>query len=76
MINPDDARIHLHELIDSMPDEQVALVWMTFQSMINTDDDVEKTFNPVSTAHCSNEAADCPVNENICIGLPQSCHFA
>ena len=41
MINPDDARIHLHELIDSMPDEQVALVWMTFQSMINTDDDVD-----------------------------------
>ena len=41
MINPDDARIRLHELIDSMPDEQVALVWMTFQSMINTEQDAD-----------------------------------
>jgi hypothetical protein len=33
MMNPDDARQRLHDLIDAMPDEQVALVWMTFQSM-------------------------------------------
>lgn len=35
MIDPADARARLHELIDMMPDEQVALVWMTFQSMFN-----------------------------------------
>ena len=35
MIDPVDARARLHELIDMMPDEQVALVWMTFQSMFN-----------------------------------------
>ncbi len=35
MIDPSDARARLHELIDLMPDEQVALVWMTFQSMFN-----------------------------------------
>ena len=35
MIDPGDARARLHELIDLMPDEQVALVWMTFQSMFN-----------------------------------------
>jgi hypothetical protein len=33
MVNPEDARQRLHELIDAMPDDQVALVWMTFQSM-------------------------------------------
>ncbi len=33
MISPEDARQNLHKLIDAMPDEQVALVWMTFQTM-------------------------------------------
>lgn len=39
MINPDDARVRLHELIDSMPDDQVALVWLTFQSMVSGEED-------------------------------------
>ena len=35
MIDPVDARARLHKLIDLMPDEQVALVWMTFRGMFN-----------------------------------------
>ena len=46
MIDPGDARARLHQLIDLMPDEQVALVWMTFQSMFNEeygdDDDLDE----------------------------------
>ena len=37
MISPDDARTRLHALIDEMPDEQVAMIWMTFQSMFAAD---------------------------------------
>ncbi|MEP7289329.1 MAG: hypothetical protein ABI947_26555 [Chloroflexota bacterium] len=39
MIDPDDARTRLHELIDAMPDEQITLVWMTFQTMFEADSD-------------------------------------
>jgi hypothetical protein len=39
MINSDEARARLHQLIDDMPDDQVALVWMTFQSMFAADFD-------------------------------------
>ena len=43
MISPADARTRLHALIDDMPDDQVALVWMTFQSMFagDLDDDAD-----------------------------------
>ena len=37
MIDPNTARQRLHELIDSMPNEQVAMVWMTFQSMFDAE---------------------------------------
>jgi hypothetical protein len=35
MIDPQEARDRLHELIDDMPDDQVTLVWTTFQNMFN-----------------------------------------
>jgi len=37
MISPADARVRLHAMIDDMPDDQIALVWMTFQSMFGAD---------------------------------------
>jgi hypothetical protein len=51
MISPDEARTRLHALIDSMPDEQVAMVWMTFQSMFHDEygeeyDDEEEQTDP------------------------------
>ena len=39
MIDPNTARARLHAMIDALPDEQVALVWMTFQSMLEGDAD-------------------------------------
>ncbi len=39
MIDPNIARTRLHAMIDELPDEQVALVWMTFQSMLADDVD-------------------------------------
>jgi hypothetical protein len=37
MIDPNDARARLHAMIDEIPDEQIALIWMTFQSMFEGD---------------------------------------
>ena len=42
MIDPNIARAKLHAMIDALPDEQVALVWMTFQSMLEGDADDEE----------------------------------
>ncbi len=41
MISPDDARARIHEMIDQIPDEQIGMLWMTFQSMMSTTDDTE-----------------------------------
>ena len=44
MIDPNLARARLHAMIDEIPDEQIALIWMTFQSMFEgemEDEDVE-----------------------------------
>lgn len=36
MLSPDDARARIHELIDQIPDEQIGMLWMTFQSMLGS----------------------------------------
>ncbi|HVO43230.1 MAG TPA: hypothetical protein VMT34_11435 [Aggregatilineales bacterium] len=43
MISPDEARKRLHVMIDLIPDEQVSLVWMTFQGMMDADDEDDKS---------------------------------
>ncbi len=41
MLTPDESRARIHELIDQIPDEQIGMLWMTFQSMLGVSDEDE-----------------------------------